>query len=83
MTHFGDRNSCKFHRSFFPGIDGISCGWRNVFQGDLFDVLTYVIYTLLLSGHALGFYHEQSRPDRDNYVTIVWDNIVEGKFGKN
>lgn len=44
--------------------------------------VTYSQYCLSLPGavqhelfHVLGLLHEQCRPDRDDHITVVWDNI--------
>jgi hypothetical protein len=38
-----------------------------------------------LVGHTIGLWHEHTRPDRDSYVEVLYENINEtdwDKFGK-
>ncbi|XP_029177917.1 zinc metalloproteinase nas-8-like [Nylanderia fulva] len=42
----------------------------NVYQ--CFANVGHAIHEMM---HALGVFHEHVRPDRDNYVTIIWENI--------
>ncbi|KAJ8289811.1 hypothetical protein GJAV_G00005590 [Gymnothorax javanicus] len=51
-------------------------GGQIVSIGEFCDHVFIVEHEIL---HALGFWHEQSRYDRDEYVTILWENIEEGQ----
>jgi len=34
-------------------------------------------------GHVIGYLHEHTRPDRDRYVTVKWENIKKGQLLRN
>lgn len=65
--------SQKFRCWSYVGDDGVG---QDVSIGAGCDTKAIVEHELL---HALGFYHEQSRSDRDDYVKIWWDQIEEGE----
>ncbi|XP_016068183.1 PREDICTED: meprin A subunit alpha [Miniopterus natalensis] len=48
---------------------------QNLSIGQRCDYKAIIQHEIL---HALGFYHEQSRSDRDDYVKIWWDEILPG-----
>ncbi|KAJ7346012.1 hypothetical protein JRQ81_001962, partial [Phrynocephalus forsythii] len=49
---------------------------QNISIGAGCDQKAIVIHEIL---HALGFYHEQTRTDRDDYVKIQWDHVFPGQ----
>uniref|UniRef100_A0A914XA12 Metalloendopeptidase n=1 Tax=Plectus sambesii TaxID=2011161 RepID=A0A914XA12_9BILA len=51
---------------------GMTGGQQGISIGDACGTLGIVTHEI---AHALGFFHEQSRYDRDNNVTVNYDNI--------
>lgn len=63
----------------YPGVShsevGMQGGEQELAVGSNHWDNKYILVHELM--HALGFRHEQSRPDRDTYVTIIWSNISQ------
>ena len=53
---------------FFLAIIGGGCWWEDT-----------VVHEFI---HAFGFAHEQQRPDRDDYVKVIWQNIPESLWSQ-
>jgi meprin B len=60
----------------YVGRAAFSKGYQDLSIGQRCDNVGTVMHEMM---HAVGFWHAQSRPDRNQVVEIMWENIQEGR----
>ena len=69
INFFIFHSCCSYVGMYNCGQQGISLGRCNSMSNAVHEI-----------GHVVGFWHEQSRPDRDQYVKVLFNNIIDGKL---
>lgn len=67
---FYEKNQCFV--SCCSYIGRVGCGKQGLSIGRQCVDKETILHEL---GHALGYFHEQSRPDRDQYIRVLTKNI--------
>lgn len=73
VTFIGAKDKCTSMIGRRKGEQFIKLGIQNKPVGRGCFRLTSVVHELI---HTIGFEHMHVSPDRDDYITILWDNII-------
>ncbi|KAG5891255.1 hypothetical protein JTB14_019663 [Gonioctena quinquepunctata] len=59
-------------------VGQMGSGGQFISIGKSCDKFGIIVHEL---GHVVGFWHEHTRPDRDEHINIIWKNIISGQEG--